>query len=65
MGTEPKQKLTRDEQFRASVKDALVVLRVLGTFCETVEEAIGMGELALTNDGQLRMLMTGAEESPK
>lgn len=65
MVVDPKQKLSKEDQYRSSVKDALVVLRVLGAFCGSVEDAVGMAELALNNDGQLKMLIAGIEESSK
>ena len=48
---------TPEEAFRSSLQDLIVVLEKMAPFCGTLEEAAGMANLALENDGQLRLLM--------
>lgn len=45
-----------DEQLREALHEAAVVIRKLAPFCATVDELVGMIELAQVNDGQLQML---------
>ena len=50
-------KPSAEDGFRDSLKDVLVVADKLSLSCLSVEEMIGMVQLALENDGQLRLLM--------
>jgi hypothetical protein len=58
-------KMTPEESFRESLKDVIVVAQMLASHCQTIEELIGMAELALENDGQLRLLMTTVMKKDK
>lgn len=42
--------------FRSSLEDLVVISEKLSPLCKTVEEMIGMTELAIKNDAQLRLL---------
>lgn len=46
-----------EEGFKSSLEDVVAVASKLAPFCRTVEEMIGMAQLALENEGQLRLLM--------
>ena len=45
-----------EEKFRGSLSDVAVVLAKLSPLCQSVEELTAMVQLALENDGQLRVL---------
>ena len=45
------------EDFRSSLKELIAVGRKLMSLCVTSEELIEVAELAVLNDGQLRILM--------
>lgn len=49
--------LNPEEQFRLALDDAVAILRKLAPLCGSVEELVGVAELAMTNDAQLRLLM--------
>ena len=59
--TENKQQ-TPDDRFREALEDAVMILKKLAPRCGDVNELTEMAELALSNGGQLRLLM--AEVSP-
>lgn len=45
------------ETLRASLQDVLQCLNTMAPYCETVKELIDLVELALINDGQLKLIM--------
>lgn len=45
------------DDLRNSLEDVLSVLTGLQGSCQTLDEVAGVVQLALTNDGQLRLLM--------
>jgi hypothetical protein len=51
------QKVSVEDKFRESLRDAGTVIHKLSNICVTFDEALGMIHLALENDGQLRLLM--------
>ncbi len=51
------QKISTEDAFRESLKDVVAFAQKVSSCCKTVEDLIGMAELALTNDGQLQLLM--------
>ena len=53
----PEQELNPEDQFRDSLKDVIAVVEVLTPFCKSVDDLIGVCRLALSNDGQLALLM--------
>ena len=50
------QQVTEDT-FCESLKDAVAILVRLSPHCRTMEELMSVCELALENDGQLRLLL--------
>ena len=58
---EPAIKMQReddfDTKFRGALQDVLETTRKLAPYCNSVDDLIDMLELALTNDGQLRMVI--------
>ena len=44
--------------YRSSLQDVIVVAQKLSPYCKTVDELLSMVQLALENDGQLRLLIT-------
>jgi hypothetical protein len=54
-----------EERFRAILEEAAPLLAHLGRFCATVEDALGVVDLARGNDGQLRLLMASIKEQVK
>lgn len=46
-----------EEQFRSALADVLAVMRKLAPLCKTVDDMVGMTQLALENDGQLALMM--------
>lgn len=59
--TESKPKVATPEEveaaFRSSLGDVAAIAEKLAPHCRTVEEMVGMIQLAIDNDGQLRLLM--------
>lgn len=51
------QKLSQGELFRSSLTDLITITQKLIPHCDSLEDMRGMVELALTNDGQLKLLM--------
>lgn len=49
---------TPEESFRSSLEDLVAIAGALAPCCDSVADLVGMIELALTNDGQLKTLMT-------
>jgi hypothetical protein len=47
---------TSEQQFRESLKDVLVTIEKLSDYCVTPQEMYEMVNLAITSDGQLRIL---------
>ena len=50
-------KQTAEEKFKDGLTDVLALAGKLAPLCQTTEELLGVCELALMNNGQLRMLM--------
>lgn len=50
-------KKSTEEQFRSSLDDVLEISKKLSNICQTPAQMCEMIELALNNDGQLRLLM--------
>lgn len=59
------QKVSTEDKFRESLKDAGVVIHKLSSICVTFDEALGMLHLAIENDGQLRLLMNMIQPQSK
>lgn len=55
MGTDTRQ--SAEDQFRGELKDAAVLIAKLEPYCKTIEELLSVVNLAVENDGQLRLLM--------
>lgn len=51
------QKQTAEQAFRSGLEDAITICKTLAAHCQTVEELIGMLELAVVNDAQMRLLI--------
>ena len=51
------QKLPAEEVFRQGLQAVVEVARKLSPYCQTVDEMVGMVELALENDAQLKILL--------
>lgn len=47
-----------EDNYRSSLQDVIVVAQKLSPYCKTVDELLSMVQLALENDGQLRLLIT-------
>ncbi len=58
-------KVSAEEGFRESLKDLIVVADRLKPFCNTTEDLVGMCNLALENDGQLRLLMQSVQQGKR
>ena len=54
---------TPETKFKSALRDAIAINAVLARDCKTVEEAIGVAQLALKNGGQLRMLMRAVTQA--
>lgn len=54
---------TPEEAFRSSLEDVVVLVGKLAPLCKSFKELVGMCELALTNDAQLRLLMNTVKAS--
>ncbi len=46
-----------EDRYRSAVQDAAVVIRKLAPKCKSLDDLVGMLELAASNDGQLALLM--------
>lgn len=46
-----------EDKFRDSLQDVITVAERIAPFCRTVDEMIGILQLGLANDAQLRILM--------
>ena len=57
------RKPTPEEAFRSSLEDVVVLAGKLTPLCKTVKEMVGVCELALPNDAQLRLLMNVVKSS--
>lgn len=51
-------KISVEAGFRDSLKDLLVIVPKLIPFCGNINDLVSMVQLALENDGQLRLLMS-------
>lgn len=50
-----------EEQFRESLKDALVILKSLAPYCTSFDDLAFMVETGTVSDGQMRLLMEMAD----
>ena len=50
-------KISSEDAFKDSLRDVVAVAQKLQHCCKTVEDLIGVVELAISNDGQLQLLM--------
>lgn len=56
---------TVEEQFRSDLESAAVVVKILGSYCETIEELEKSVLLALKNDTHMKLVMRLlAEQQP-
>lgn len=51
------QKLTAEESFRKALEDVVAISERLAPLCPGTEDLTELCKLALTNDGQLALLM--------
>ncbi len=51
------EKKTPEQLFRDSLEDLITVAGALVGHCDSIADLVGMMELALTNDGQLSVIM--------
>lgn len=51
-----KKRLEDEEQFRSALHDVVTTARKLTSLCNTIDDLVGVCDLALTNDAQLRIL---------
>ena len=54
-----------EEGFRESLKDFVTVSKALSPICHSTDELIQIVELALENDGQLKIIMGMVESFSK
>jgi hypothetical protein len=54
---EPKVQETVEDRFRSTLRDVVEVIKKLAPECGSVDDLVGMCELAMKNDGQLRLLL--------
>lgn len=52
------QKASAEESFRESLKDVVTIAEKLTPYCQTIDDLVSMANLALENDGQLRLIMS-------
>ena len=52
---EPKQ--TQEDQFRDELKTVAVIIAKLEPYCKTLDDLLSVINLAVENDGQMRLLM--------
>ena len=52
------QRQITDEQLKEGLENLVFLVRALSGHCESTQDLIGMAELALTNDGQFKLLMS-------
>lgn len=50
-------KATQEEGFRRSIEDVILIVNKLHPVCSTFEDLVGVLELSLNNDAQLKLLM--------
>ncbi len=48
---------TLEESLVDNIRDTIVIVEKLAPFCRTPDDLVGMLKLALTNEGQLQMLL--------
>ena len=46
-----------ENKFRDSIGDILTILDKLSPYCKTIDDLIGLLELSIKNDAQLRLLL--------
>lgn len=46
------------DSFRESLKDVVTIAEKLAPYCQTIDDLVSMANLALENDGQLKLLMS-------
>lgn len=49
--------ITVEDKFRSSLEDLLALAKKFLPVCERVEDLIGMVQLAIENEGQLKLLL--------
>ena len=59
-----KQQPTIDD-FRSSIEDLITIAEKLSPYCSSVEELVGLLQLALTNDAQLKMILQNLSQQAK
>lgn len=52
------EKKSPQELFRDSLEDLITIAGALAPHCENMKDLVGLLELAMTNDGQLSILMS-------
>lgn len=55
-------KLTQEEAFREHLADLLAIATKMAPLCQTVDELVGVLNLALENDAQVRILIKLASD---
>jgi hypothetical protein len=53
----PQEKPDPAVSFRDSLQDLIVIVEKLSPYCQNIEDLVGMAQLALENDAQVRVLM--------
>lgn len=53
------------EDFRSSIEDLVTIADKLSGFCNSVEELVGLLNLALTNDAQLKIIIQAISQQVK
>lgn len=51
------EELPAEDKWRSAIEDALTVVNKLRPLCNDLDQVAGMMQLALSNDGQLRMMI--------
>ena len=49
--------MSQEDGFRSSLEDTITIAKQLEPLCKDVGELVGMLELSLTNDAQLKLVM--------
>lgn len=53
----PEVKPTVEEAFRSTLEDVALIATKLSPYCSETKDLVGMIQLALENDGQLKLLI--------
>lgn len=51
-----------EDKFRSSLNDVVTIAQKLSIVCHSIEELVGICELALANDAQLRLLIATIQQ---